>query len=136
MWPFKRKTLKEALSPTKKVKVKGILFTIKKLSPEDYLQGNTDLLSSYDTYSVKSKESGSQTDPNLIKKLKKYYRQIFLSGVVSPKLSSKGVDECGELVSVDEIFNDWELASELCLQILAFTHGKKKVTQALRQQQS
>jgi len=136
MWPFKRKTLKESLNPTKTLTIKGIRFTIKKLNPEDYLSGQTDLLSSYETYSVKAKESGSQTDPNLIKKLKKFYRQMFLAGVVSPKLSSKGVDECGDMVSVDEIFNDWGLASELCIEILAFTHGKKKVIQALRQQQS
>jgi len=118
---FRKKNLRDVLNETKKVKVKGVLFNIKKLDVSHYLNGSKSLLASYDTYKVGNAEP---SDINLDKKVREHYRDVFLSSVVRPKLSR---NNDGEDIFVDEIFQDWDLAAGLYENIISYTYGKKKM---------
>lgn len=115
-------SIDEALHESKKVKIKGVLFTIKKINTLDYLNGSKVMLQIFDTY-----KKGTETELNesYVKKMKDHYRDVIMSGVIKPKLSRKEND--GTLVWVDEVINDWEMASELYSKIIEFTYGKKKL---------
>jgi hypothetical protein len=127
-WIFGKK-LEDVLGQTKKVKVQGVRFVIRKLSPLHYLDGSKVLQASYEIY----KTSGnSKLDEVSAKKIKEHYAQTLVAGVVSPKLTLKEGDE-GQ--SVEALLDGaWELAEELYLAIMEYTYGKKKLRQSLSQE--
>lgn len=114
-------SLEEAIYETKKIKCHGVLFTIKKINTLDYLNGSKVMLQIFDTYKV---NKNSELDPSYVKKIREHYKDVIMSGVVKPVLSRKdnGVNVC-----VDEIIDNWEMATELYECIIAFTYGKKKL---------
>jgi len=117
--------LNDALSEGKKVKIQGVIFVIRKLSALDHLTGAKVLTQHYDTYKVDKK---TPSDPN-VKAIKEHFRDVFMACVISPKLSRK--DEAGA-TSVDELFNNWDMANELYGEIIVYTYGKKKIRQMFK----
>ena len=117
MWPFTR-TLKSVLSETKKVKIKGVRFEIRKLSPKDYLSGSKVMIQYFDTY-----KAGKVPSETNIKKVQQHYKDVFLAAVISPKLDRK---DDGSGFFVDELFLDWDLCNRLYSVIMEYTIGKKK----------
>jgi len=71
---FKRKNLKDVLNATKKIKLCGVLFEIKKINGLAYLDGSKSLKKSYDTYS-KVKNDISESS---IKKVQEHYTDVFM----------------------------------------------------------
>lgn len=120
---FKSKSLEDHLNQTKKVKVHGIKFTIRKMTVEHYLDGSKVMRSIYDTYTIGNKDINLD-DPSLVKRVKDHWKDVFSASVVVPKIKRKQEDE-GDIL-VDNLFTDWDLASELYSQIMLFTYGKKK----------
>ena len=118
---FRKKTLEEQLNKTKKIKVCGMKFIIKKITPFDYLDGSESVLQFYKTYTVGDKAAA---DFNA-KKLQKLYSSVFMAGIVEPKLKRKKEDPEG--IYVGNLFTEWELAQKLYEQIFIFTYGKKKM---------
>lgn len=120
MWPFKKKTLEDRLNETKKIKVCGIFFEIRKISAIDFLNGSHVLQRLFDTYQIKQADEAITN--NTINQMKKHYSDVFLSAVVSPKIA-RNKDEDG--IFVENLFTDWDLASELFQEIMVYTYGKK-----------
>lgn len=113
------------LNETKKVKIAGVKFVIKKLNTLNYLDGSKSLRQVYDLYKTKGQESA---DPASEKKLAEHFSHVLVNCVVSPKLSLKD-DGSGYLV--DKMFSDWDMVVNLYNEIMVFTYGKKKMKQSL-----
>jgi len=124
---FRGRDLNSALGQTKKIKVQGIFFLIRKIQVLDVLAGSKVLLSSYQTYED-ARASEKPSSEGLEKKLKDHYKDVFMSSVISPVLSRKEND--GDTIFVDYLFTDFDLADELYDKINLFTYGKKKVKAA------
>lgn len=124
MFKWFRKDLRSVLNKTKTVKVHGVIFTIRKINILNYLDGSKVLQQVFDTYKV----GGPETIPPVSeKKLKEYFSQILVAGVVSPKISFKENDP--DSIFVENLFTDWSLINDLYEQIMLYTYdGKKKVT--------
>ena len=115
------------MNETKKVKVQGVLFTIRKLRALDYMSGANVLTSQYQTWEEKRKSDKGLSKTDAKKQadtMKKHYREVFLSCVEKPVLSRKPDPV---LVCVDEIFDHPEMPHELYMEIMYFTYGKKKI---------
>ena len=126
MWPFRKsRNLSDHLCELKTVHIDGIIFKIKKIDLYSRMAGYQSVLCLYDKYENKKKNDLTLTEPSDkdMEKIKHHFRDVFLSGVVKPKLSLK--EEDGH-ICVDEIFRDWELAGNLYQEIIAYTYGKKK----------
>jgi hypothetical protein len=123
---FKSRSLKDALKDTKKIKISGVLFEIKKIDILSHLDGSKVMLKLFDTYRL---DPSKQVDDASMKKIKSHYTDVIMAGVIKPKLSRKNDSE---LVCVDEIFQNWPLAQELYEQIMSLTYGKKKLQEAYR----
>lgn len=119
-----RDSLLERISATKKVKVCGIKFKIKKLDMFDFADGSQVLLQMYQTYEDAREKSKSQPLKN--SKIRSAYRDIFMAGVVDPALKRKN-DPDDPAIFVDNLFTDPELVENLYWEIVAFTYGKKKI---------
>lgn len=125
MWPF-RHTLKDHLHRTKTIKVEGVSFQIKKLSPLEYLEGTKVML---ELFSIYRKGQTAIVDENSLKNLEKtksFLIDIILGGVVSPKLSRKKEECTPDSIWIEELFSDWTFAQKLGQEILSYTYGKKK----------
>ena len=122
-WFRKPKDISEVALQRKKIVVHGVPFEIKKIDVLNYLDGSKVMLQSYDTY-----KTGAPVDKAALeashKKLKEHYRDVILSGVVSPKLDRKK-DEDGFFV--EDLFENFEFATEVYRAVLEFTFGKKKL---------
>ena len=128
---FKPKHLDFVINETSLIKVQGVYFTIRKISPIDYMNGSKVLLKEFDTYkTVKSGEEHA-LDETKLKKLKEHYTDIFMSSVVSPTLTRKENDPVGTYVG--SMFKNWELCQELYEKIMYYTYGKKKVKSIILQ---
>jgi len=124
MFPWsKKKSLKEALIGLNKIMVKGILFHIKKIDILDYMNGSKVLLKQFEIY--RSNKSNDAARIQSVDKIKGHYIDVFMAGVVKPKLSRD--EDCGEDIYVGDIFNDWDLANDLYEKIIEVTYGKKKL---------
>lgn len=108
---------------TKKIKVAGIIFVIKKIDPLDHLQGIKALQNVFQLYKVeKDKKKTVDDSIDAVKNIQKWMRDILLAGVVSPKLSAKAD---GSGFHVDEVLKDIELSKKLATTIISFTYKKK-----------
>jgi hypothetical protein len=119
---WKSKKLKDRISATKKIKVCGVLFEIKKINVLDHARGAKVLQKIYETYSVRPENS--QVEDKDLKSMRAAYTDIIESGVINPKLSRK---EKEGYILISEVFNDWELTENLVTEIMEFTYGKKKL---------
>lgn len=123
--------LRSALISEKKIKIDGIRLTIRKINNLDFLDGSKVLHKTFQTYEDK-RLSGKPIDNDKLNKiLKDHYRDVFLSGVISPKLIRKQ-DDSSEAIYVDELFDNMEFAQKLYQSIFIHTYGKKKVLSALK----
>ena len=119
MWPFSKK-LEDVLCRTKKIKVFGVKFLIRKIDITDYLDGSKVMLQSYDIYKV---EKNPEVANKHFDKMKEHFRDLFMASVLEPKLSRKKDD--GGLF-VDNLFTEWSLANKLYEEIVIHCYGKKK----------
>jgi len=115
------KSLNGHLYGLKKVKIGGFRFTIKKLSPLNYLEGAKVLTQKYDTYAV---NKGTKKATINEKKIIEHISQVICYAVESPKITLK--KEEGH-IHVDDLFIDEELVMGLYSAIMEFTYGKKKI---------
>jgi len=121
MWPFNRK-LKSLFGKTKRIKIYGVPFTIRKIDCFDYLDGSKVMLQLYDIYKIGN--SKPELIQNRFKKVKPHFRDVFMSGVIEPKLVRKK-EEDG--LFVDNLFTELDLANQLYSAIINFTYQKKKL---------
>lgn len=125
MWPFS-KSLESVLNRTKKIRVFGVKFEIKKIDPTNFLDGSKSMIQSYDTY-----KTGKNLDPeisqSLLEKIRDHYKDVFLASIVNPKLRRN--DKTPDGLLVDNLFTDWDLAHQLYSEIMELTYGKKKLKQ-------
>ena len=118
--------LKTELYETRKIKVRGVRFTIKKVNLLNYLEGSEVLLKKFDTH----KTVGVKDAPAKLseERARKHYAAILVAGVAEPKLVYKKEDDG---ILVDDLFINWEMVVDLYSKILEFTYGKKKVKQLI-----
>lgn len=126
---FKGKSLEEQLNATKKIRVQGVNFRIRKINSLDHLTGARVMLEMYELYKAGDKKVSLQSG----EKIKTHYRDIIMSGVMYPKLCRKKDDKEGG-VWVEGILNNWGFTSQLYDAIVLFTYGKKKIAQYLSQE--
>jgi hypothetical protein len=119
MLRFWNKSLESALNETRLISVNGVRFRIKKIDPFSYMDGSQAVAQIFQTYEQKKEIS----EPNM-ERVRSHYRDVFLAGVVEPKLKRKAD---GEGVLVDNLFTDWELANKLYAEVIGYTYGKKKM---------
>lgn len=115
--------LKGYLQETRKVKVQGLTFKIRRLNMYDYLDGSKTLTNYYALYQAGKTKEAEQS----IKKVQAHYRDVFMSAVVKPRLTRKN-DPNDDAVWVDEITENLVLASQLYTEIVSYTDGVKKKT--------
>jgi len=118
--------LDSALSQTRTIRVKGVRFTIKKIDVTNFLDGSNVLRQSYDVYKTGNETQVKESE----KKVRKYFSEVLVAGIVSPRLSFK--EEEGHYL-VDKLFSDWEMVEKLHEEITALTYGKKKVQRSISQ---
>jgi len=119
----KDKSLKDTLGGVTKVRVKDILFHLKKIDILDYMNGSKVLVKQFDVYRAHTSSTAQRQQS--INKIKEHYSDVFMAGVVKPRLSRD--KDCDEDIYVGELFNDWDLASALYEKIVEVTYGKKKL---------
>lgn len=117
---FGSKKLDSILDATRKVKISGVVFTIKKINVLNYLEGSKIIQQSYEIY---KSGKGDQIPEVSEKKIKEFFSQFLVAGVVHPKLSFK---DDGTGIFVEKLFVDWDLCMQLYSEIMFFTYGKKK----------
>jgi len=126
-WIFGRRHLDAVLNEVKAVKIKGVSFHIKKICPLDVAAGYNVMLQAFNTYDADRALGKATADPKHIEKIKEHYADVFMSAVVSPKITNKK-DEPGKTF-VGNILNDWDICEELYTHIIEYTYGKKKFKQ-------
>lgn len=117
-WLFGEKDLLKELNRTKKVRINGFKFEIKKVSPLDHLAGSRILLQSFDVLKM-----GNVKTEQSEKKIREHISEVLLAGVVHPKLTQK---EEADGIHIDKLFRDYELVNKVYVEIINFTYGKKK----------
>lgn len=124
------RSLRSALDTHKKVRINGVLFTIRKINVLDFLSGAHVLHQSFVTYEQKRQAGKIQDFDRLKSRVSDHYGDVFMSGVVKPKLSR---DPGSENVCVQEILDDSDMSEKLYFSIFEHTYGKKKVRSLLSQ---
>lgn len=121
--PFwKRKSLVDLLQETKSVKIRGVVFKIKKLDVMSHLEGFKVMTKLFDTY--KTKGAGvDDLDVANLKKVKECMRDIIVAAVVHPKIVLKAGDDMG--IPVDDVMKDMGLVQDLVAAVMAYTYKKK-----------
>lgn len=122
---LKRKKLSDVVLATKRVKVCGVIFEIRKINPLDFASGSKAVKQTYDTYQTSKPKEPSEITDSMITRMKAHYIDTFMATVVEPKLTRKPDDHSA--IWVEHLFTDWELATGLYEAIQEFTYGKKKV---------
>ena len=124
-WLFGKK-LSDVINQTKKVKVVGVTFTIRKVNILDYAAGSKVLIQAYDTH----KTAGAKIEALQAtgEKAKRHYADILVAGVVDPVITHDGKDGT---INVNDMMPNWELTERLYAEIMTFTYGKKKLKQAM-----
>lgn len=122
--------LEDVLHRTYPATIHGVNFKLRKINPMDYMSGAKSIHMHFDTWKSKGQEEQLSTIESGTEKIKANYRQVFMSAVVEPKLKWKDVPE-EEGIFVDNLFTDWDLASELYLAIMMVSYGKKKLNRLI-----
>lgn len=124
-WFRRTVDLKAYLRQTKKIRVKGIEFEIKKIGLQDHLAGLNVILEIHKQYQIdKPKDPAKVLDDSV--RLRKFMRDFIYAGVVSPKLSIAKDGPKDDEVAVDDLMQDDDLAQTLCMHIINHAYGKKK----------
>lgn len=126
MFKFWQRSLDDLLF--KRIKVMRVRFVIQKVDVGHYLEGNKVLIEQYTTYKTKAEEAAVVN--TAYEKAKAHMVDVFMSGVVEPKLSRKQ-GEPGTTF-VDYLFTEPRLAIGLYQAIIEYTFGKKKVPRNLQ----
>ncbi len=129
---FYGKSLADHLSACKFIKCHDIRFYIRRIDPIDFMNGSRVMMECFAKYKV-----DKNTDPNVAEKMTKarleemkhHYIDVFMAGVVEPKLSRKK-DDAGTTF-VEYLLTDWALANDLYDEIVSFTYGKKKSSRGI-----
>jgi hypothetical protein len=121
---LKRKSLTSALTATRRLRIKGVVFEIRKINVSHYAEGGKVLKQTMDTYRA-GKDQSAAVDANW-DKIQKHYADVLLAGVVSPRLKRKQDDAEG--IWIDDLFVDWEMVQGVYEAISEMTYGKKKLT--------
>lgn len=129
-WLFSKK-IEDVINQTKKVKVCGVVFTIRKVNVLDHLAGAKVLIQSFDTHKTEGAKALALKSHVSEDKVKRHYADILVSGVVYPKLVHKKADENDLSIEVGDMLSNWELIDALYNEIMIFTYGKKKVQQLI-----
>ena len=127
-WKKKTKSLNDHLNETKVLNIRGVHFKVKRLGVIDHLNGSKVLTENFHLYSNPNVGKGN-IQPAL-EALKKHYRDVFMACVNEPTLSRKKDCPMGETF-VDNLFLDMDIAHDLYMEIMIYTHGKKKVKESL-----
>lgn len=117
---FSEKKLESVLNATKKIKVAGVQFTIRKINPLHYLEGSKIIQQNYDIYKTGKSDGNTEMTE---KRMKEFFSQFLVAGIVHPKLSLK---DDGQGIFVEKMFVDWDMCLKLYEEIMLFTYGKKK----------
>ena len=123
---FRSRSLEDAINATKKVKVCGIKFVIKKLDPMATMDGSKILQKTYDIFEVGAKDAPAA--PQKSEKIKAYFRDVFMACVVSPRLyrtQAEATENAG--IWVDGLFTEWDIIEGLHTEIIYYSYGKKKL---------
>ena len=129
MWPFKRKTLDDVLNATVRIKAGGVVFRIKKIDALSFMDGSNAIMQIYQTYEDRKDSKKVKTDEEKARdndRLRKHFSDVFLAGVVEPKLCRKK-DDKSDGIPVDNLFTDWGLVNDLYQKIMEYSYGKKKM---------
>ena len=133
---LKRKSLASALNATRRLRIKGVVFEIQKISPAHFMEGGKVMRKTMDTYKTKGEQDkDAQVSDVNWDKVKSHMGDVILAGVVNPKLSRKE-NEDQNAVWIDKLFTDWEMCNQLYEAIVAFTYGKKKLMSRDMREQS
>lgn len=119
--------LGDYLKRSKKIVINGVKFEIRKINLDDHLAGLKVILNMHELYKrEKPKDKSEIVEDNV--KVKAFMRDFIYAGVVHPKLtiSSKPSPEDANLIHVDAITADLDLAQKLCAKIIEHSYGKKK----------
>lgn len=124
---FKKKTLDSHLGETRKIKVSGVPFVIKKINVLDHLHGSQVMTEQFHVWRKSKLEGNKINEERAFDKIKKHYTDVFVSSVIDPVIKRKEEDcAIGEIWS-ERLFVDFGLAQDLYTEIMLFTHGKKKM---------
>lgn len=123
------KSIDRALTAPRMVRVKGVRFKIQKISVMNYVDGSKVLRETFETYKT---EKNTEIIEKNWAKLKPYYIDVLMAGVVSPKLSRKPDEP--ETFYVEKMFNDMDMCNELINAIYEYTYGKKKLKKLVSQE--
>ena len=118
------RSINDAINETKKVKVEGVNFVIRKINILDHMQGAKVLKQIYDSYKVETAGPKAEIEVSE-KRIKEHYRDVLMAGVVDPALSAKEGEP--NTIFVDKMFCNWDLVNGLYAEIMAFAYGKKKL---------
>jgi hypothetical protein len=128
---FSRKKLDDVLNETKRVRIQGVVFVIRRINVLDYLNGSRVLTQSYDTYKTAGEKQAALTATVSDEKIKRHYGDVLVSGVVRPRIVFKKEDATDPAVEVETLLTNWDMAERLYSEIMEFTYGKKKLRQAI-----
>lgn len=126
-------SLNDHLHKISEIKIRGVIFHIKKIKTIDYLDGARVMQEMFSVFKTKEQTASSEKMASVkqqhtsIKKAQEFMSDIIMAGVVKPKLTRE--KESGEEIYVGDIFEDWALAQELTQAIISNTHDinlKKK----------
>lgn len=127
MWPFKRRDPYEQLKGLKKIKIRGMGFTIKKLNP--FLDFTTETMPQIFTDFASVKKPLPENNPAVTKKYQEDMYSIIKAGVVEPPLTKDGI-------SVEDLFRDPSIGIRLYQEILNHSlnqfRGLKKLFFSIR----
>lgn len=118
---FKGRSLESVLDATRKVKVSGVVFTIRKINPLHYLDGSKIIQQQYEIYKSKKEDQNAEVNT---KKMSEFFSQFLVASVVYPKLSLK---DDGSGIFVEKMFVDWDMCMQIYSEVMLFTYGKKKL---------
>ena len=111
------------LRQTKKVRVNGVNFEIKKIKIDDHLAGLKVILSLDALYKrEKPTDKTAMLEDGV--KTQKFMRDFIYAGVASPKLTMQSPAEPGT-IHVDDLTANLDLAQKLCIEIIKHAYGKK-----------
>ena len=119
-WLF-GKSLESYIGQTKKIRVAGIRFEIKKVNALNYVDGTNSIRQTFDTYKTSKEQIGAMLSD---KKVIDHLKSVICGCTVHPRIVHKKEEEG---VLVDDLFVNMELVLSLYNEIMFYTYGKKKI---------
>ena len=118
---FQQKTAKEILLKLKKIKVNGMLFTIKAINP--LLDFSADKIPQIFTDFISIRKSDPHIiSPEYIKKMQQDMHATIYAGVVEPKLSQNGSKDGN--ITPEDLFRDPSMGVKLYHEIVNHSLNK------------